>query len=294
MARSRSLTAALSQLLSHVQSPVVAFDERRGLAYVNAAFEAWLGVAGEELAGRRATYSTPSGDASHAEQIVAAICPPAEVFAGSARSVVVACPQADGALSRRRVSFVPLGEAGQPSEAVLGVVEPVESNGPTDDGPPDDAAQLHLRLQNLRRETSARYGLDQLVGESPAIRRVRRQAQLAAASPVRTVIVGPEGSGREHIARSIHFAGRPEYAAPLLPLACGLMDAELLQTSVTAFVRRAARSDTGRPAALLLLDVDQLDGAAQAELAGFLNLPGFDVHILSTARTAPSELAATG
>ncbi|MCA9267947.1 MAG: hypothetical protein KDA41_05725, partial [Planctomycetales bacterium] len=74
----------------------------------------------------------------------------------------------------------------------------------------------------------------------------------------------------------------------------GLMDAELLQTSVTAFVRRAARSDTGRPAALLLLDVDQLDGAAQAELAGFLNLPGFDVHILSTARTAPSELAATG
>jgi DNA-binding NtrC family response regulator len=70
-----------------------------------------------------------------------------------------------------------------------------------------------------------------------------------------------------------------------VPLSCALLDAELLQTTITGFAQRCQRLQPKRPGALLMLDVDQLPPQAQSELAGFLTLPKFTLHVIAIART---------
>jgi DNA-binding NtrC family response regulator len=123
------------------------------------------------------------------------------------------------------------------------------------------------------------------------MRQIRGQVRLAIAGRPQVTISGPPGSGREHLARTIHYHETEEAAPPLVPLSCALLDAELLQSTVEAFVRSCAELETERPAALLLLDADQLPRDAQAALMGFLNIPEFDLHVIATTRQPLAGLA---
>jgi len=145
---------------------------------------------------------------------------------------------------------------------------------------------------------------DEVVGVSLAIERVREQVALAARGKTHVVIQGPSGSGREHVARSLHRRAMPDLREVLVPLWCPLLDAELVQTTVTALVRAfklsseersgdAPGAPSGAPT-LLLLEVDQLTAEAQLELAGFLGLPEFDLYTISTCQDSLIELAGQG
>lgn len=290
MARSRSITASLSRLLGAVQSPVYVLDEQRTLVYVNAACERWLDVRGEQIVGRRCDYhSAPSTD--RLSELTGSLCPPPEAFAGKvATAWLRRAGGAEGAPGRR-ARFLPMGTGELDMEGVICVVDAEESPPPAESDNADADHDLHAQLQQFHRELAGRYRLDRLVGQSLPIRRVRRQALLAVNTQSPTVIVGPPGSGREHIARTIHYAGDADNAPPLMPLACPLLDAELLQTTIVAFARRCADLESPRKGALLLVDVDQLGVAAQAELAGFLNIADFDLHLLATAERSLLELS---
>ena len=148
------------------------------------------------------------------------------------------------------------------------------------------------RLRVFRHRVAARHQLQQLLGDSPAMRRVREQTRIAAAHRTRVLITGPAGSGREHVARTIHYGGGPESAGPLAPLSCSSLDAELLHSTITAFLRQCAELETESPAALLLLDVDELAAEAQAVLADALNIAEFDLRTLATARAGLLQSAA--
>jgi DNA-binding NtrC family response regulator len=146
--------------------------------------------------------------------------------------------------------------------------------------------------------------LDELVGISPAIQRVRDQVSLAARGKTHVLIQGPTGSGREHVARLLHRRATPDASEPLVPLWCPLLDAELIQSTVTALMRQLgapaadlAGSEQGatlQEPTLLLLDVDQLPPDAQAELAGFLTLPGLELYTIATSGDPLLALAEQG
>jgi DNA-binding NtrC family response regulator len=164
-----------------------------------------------------------------------------------------------------------------------------------------EAAELHSRLWRLRRNLAHDCEVDELIGESPAIQRVRSQVELASTGRLRVVIYGPNGSGREHVARLLHRRAMPEPFMPLVPLCCPLANAELLQNTITDLVRHADSmveeseqgAVTGAPT-LLLLEVDQLSEEAQAELAGFLELPSFELYAIATSEVSLIELAREG
>jgi DNA-binding NtrC family response regulator len=297
MSRSRSLTASLSRLLAEIRSPVYVLDGQRAIVYVNAALESWLQTPGEELLDLRCDYQTPAG-AKRCEELAAALCPPPAALVGDVNAFRLTCPLADGTLSRRTARLLRLASDPLETGGVIVVVDAEESPEPQANtiaaAASDESHSMHEALQAYRRRAAGRFRLDRLVGQSPEITRVRRQVISAIRGQPRTVVVGPTGSGREHIARTIHYAGDEAAALPLLPLACPLMDAELMQTTITAFARRVGQSSTARPGALLLLEVDGLDEVAQAELSGFLNQPGFDLQILATARISPLAAAARG
>jgi DNA-binding NtrC family response regulator len=106
------------------------------------------------------------------------------------------------------------------------------------------------------------------------------------------VVVGPSGSGRERIARTIAELQAQGSAEPTIPLDCSLLDAELLQTTVEALLRRSAELTEERLARLLLLEVDQLPADAQLVMTRLLDVDAFDLHVLATARRNPLQLSA--
>ncbi len=289
MGRRRSVARELASLLDASTRPVYALDDRRRIVFCNPACSDWLGVAADELIGRRCDYQASS---PHDVDVTAALCPPPEAFAGTTVEAELVCPLAAGGLSRRRAHFLPLlredGDA-----AVLAVVAAEDQAEQDRERPlePLDSAALHGRLAELYHQVRAPYQLQRLVGESPAIRHVRDQVQLAIGGPARVAVVGPAGSGCEQVARAIHGGGDPQAAAPLMPLTCSLLDPDLLQTTVTAFLRRVGQQPPQSPGTLLLLDVDELSLDSQLELLALLRLPQFALRTIVTARQSLLELA---
>ena len=276
--------------------PIYVLDEMRRIVYCNPACAAWTGIQAAGLIGQRCDYhSRDEGGGPPA--VAAGLCPPPEAFAGRHERGVVACRSSNGKLIHRRAEFVPLGRDPLGCAGVVAVLDGVDLDDgqlplPADGEP--TAGDLHNRIRAFRQACRGRYTIERLIGDSPAIRRVRDQVALAVEGRARVSIIGPLGSGREHIARTIHYNDQQNTAGPLVPLSCSLLDAELLQTTITAFVRRCAELETERPAALLLLEADRLPPDAQMELAGFLNIPEFELHLIATARRSLTDYAEQG
>jgi DNA-binding NtrC family response regulator len=169
-----------------------------------------------------------------------------------------------------------------------------EADADDEDRSDPTGGQLHQWISRLRRRQSDRYQLSRLLGAGPSMKRVYSQVELAGHSRSSVLIVGPPGSGREHVARTIHYAGEEPSHAPLVPLSCRLLDAELLRTTVTAFVRQCAELETEQAGALLLLEVDQLEAEAQTELAGILAISELGLQPIGTARRRLLDLVVDG
>jgi transcriptional regulator with PAS, ATPase and Fis domain len=288
MARARSGTSDLTRTLAACPQPVYLLDSRRMVAYLNAACASWLGIDAEKLIGTRADYHS-GADAGELQRIAAGLCPPVEAFSASHSSGSVTAIVA-GEMQQRSAQFFALAVPDEPSPALLAILatgsEPLAAASEE-----PSAAELHVLLRWLRQTMASRPALGRWVGEAPAVRRVREQFEAASESRARVLVLGPRGSGREELARAIHYGQKPEAAAPLAAIDCALVDAESLQMSITSLVRQHAVSESLATPALMLMDVDRLSPAAQHELWGFLELPGFELRTLATAERSPVELA---
>jgi len=308
-------------MLHHVPYPVYVLDDDLRVVFLNEACCRWLGPAADELIGRQCAYhSSPS--AEPAESLAAALCPPPEVLVAREVTSFVhidrpedSPPSTSGdrpgdspastvaGASRRQVRFVPLGTGPEDVIGVVALVAPEDALfgpeaeqtslelGAVDQAQdPAEPIQLHAHLQRLRSEAALRYGAARLVGHSPAARRARAQVELAAESRCNVLLVGPPGSGRQHLAAAIHYGNQPEEAGSLVPLACGVLGPELIHSTVTALAGKEALGPRAARSSLLLGDVDQLAPEDQAQLAAELCGRGFPLRVISTSRQTLEEL----
>ena len=288
----RSIAADLVRLLDSATGPIYVLDEQRRILFINDACAAWVGCPTGELIGVESRYHS-SGEVTGAAAIAAALAPPPEVWSGERATAIVTLEGPDGRPIARQVQFVPLG--GDAFD-VVGVIAIATHEVDADaqvaaDGNDDAPAELHRQLAQWRRTLAQRYQLDRLLGDSPAMRRVRQQIELASSHTASVAIVGPPGSGRQHAARAIHYGTAAQSAGPLVPLACPLLDVSLLEPSLRALARTGGATD--RPATLLLLDVDQLNSDAQDFL--LRSSPSTSqFRIVATTSTPLSALAAAG
>lgn len=294
MSRKRSNITGLSSALSTSPRPIYAMDRQRRIIYANAACAEWLKVPVGDLLEAECDYHCEASDVSGAG-LGNALCPPPETFQGRRTTTVLSCPLASGGLTQRSAEFFPVGATTDGRNCVLAIV------GPQDERPSagrsvvePSSAQLHRRLSELRQELGETYRVSQILGDDPATLRAREQVRLAVESKSRVVVTGPSGSGREHIARTIHYGWGRQVSVPLAPLACHLLDADLLEATITSFMAGCAELATEQPAALLLLEVDQLPPDGQAALAGILSIQELNVRTIATSRASLELLSEQG
>jgi two-component system response regulator AtoC len=294
MSKSRTTSVRLLRLLSAAATPVYVLDAERRIAYGNEACSAWLGAPIESLLGAACNYQTPAGDDPQAA-LVAGLCPPPAAWLGQCTRGTIARATADSP-ARRSATFVPLprGEGrGAPALLVIAGAEDLPPPAPTAKLRLEAFPELHDELRRFRRAQAARFRIDGLLGSSPLMDRLRRQATMAAGCRESLVVWGPAGSDRVGLARAIHYAG-PLAARPFVPLECGLLGAKLLRTTLAALTAGASPADSLGRGTLLLVDFDRTPAEIQPELAALLTRSNLGYRLLATAREPLDGAAAEG
>ena len=302
-----SRRTVISRLLDELHSPVFVVSRDHKITYANAALGRWLELAPDTISGLDCRYSAES------DSPAAGLCPPPEVFSVGTGSASVWRALADGSTESRRARFVALDPACEHPSHVLAVVDPEPESAPTSRDDLASAApgksslitsstDLHAKLWQLRGAIADQYRIEQLIGQTPAMQRVQQLVRAAVNHPGNVIILGKEGTGREHVARTVHQssagdAGPPSPMAvvgsltPLATLACPVLDTELLEATVSTFLQRCAELEMPRLPMLLLLDVDQLEASVQETLFGLLSVHELELRCVSTARQSLMQCA---
>jgi two-component system response regulator HupR/HoxA len=94
-------------------------------------------------------------------------------------------------------------------------------------------ANERLRAENLflRREVERRYSFDQIVGASPAMNRVFEVMEKVAQTDATVLLTGETGTGKDLVARAIHYAG-PRRERRFVAQNCGALPDTLLESEL--------------------------------------------------------------
>jgi two-component system response regulator AtoC len=100
--------------------------------------------------------------------------------------------------------------------------------------------ERRLKSENaqLRSELHAKYQFSNLVGASPAMNQVYSMIELVAHKTSTVLITGETGTGKELIAKALHYNG-PRKNQPLVSVHCGAIPANLLEDELFGHVKGA-------------------------------------------------------
>lgn len=233
----------------------------RRVAFFNSGCERLTGWSGVEIIGKVCDYV--AGDvAADSEALSSNLCPPPEVFAGVPADVPAYLPHRNGEPLPRLLRFQPLVDDEGNLEGILGFILPIPTPMQTVDTTP--TRKLHAELSALRLGLRQRFGIRTLVCKSPPMLRVLDQITVARSSTAPLLLRGEIGTGKEHIARLIHYESDSRHRT-FMPLDCRRLSALELKQAVRRFLEGGRIEEHGaaggqglRPGTLFFANVDQL------------------------------------
>jgi len=135
-----------------------------------------------------------------------------------------------------------------------------------------------------RNEIRGESSLDEIVGKSPALKRVLDYAAVVAGTDATVLITGETGTGKERVARAIHFMSRRR-DNPLIKVNCaaiptGLLESELFGHEKGAFTgavsQKVGRLELADKGTLLLDEVGEIPLELQPKLLRVLQDQEFE------------------
>ncbi|HEU4367501.1 MAG TPA: sigma-54 dependent transcriptional regulator [Methylomirabilota bacterium] len=91
--------------------------------------------------------------------------------------------------------------------------------------------RLALENRNLREQLQTTFGLENVVGRSPAMAQVFELVKKAARSEANILVLGESGTGKELIARAVH-ANSPRAGQAFVPVDCASLPENLLESEL--------------------------------------------------------------
>ncbi len=146
--------------------------------------------------------------------------------------------------------------------------------------------QQNLEVENvtLRQQLETKFGMENIVGESPAMQEVFDVVRQVAPTRANVLLLGESGTGKELIARAIHQLS-PRNRAPMVTvhsaaLSPTLLESELFGHEKGAFTgaheRRVGRFEQAQGGTLFLDEIGEIDATVQIKLLRFLGERTFE------------------
>lgn len=156
-------------------------------------------------------------------------------------------------------------------------------------GKPVNLEELHITIRNgieardLRRQVSkthqeqaSEFSFAQIIGDSPAMREMKALAQKVAASDVSSVLLqGESGTGKDLVAKAIHYASPERAHKPFVAINCAAIPTNLMESELFGYEKGAFTDAKGRKEGLfeqaeggtLFLDeIGEMELALQAKI----------------------------
>ena len=137
---------------------------------------------------------------------------------------------------------------------------------------------VHGGVARLQTGVGGPAAQDQLIGESPEIKRILKLVGAASKSDVTVLIRGDRGTGKELVARLIHANSRRKFF-PMIPVSCGSLGVSLLESELFGHEKshlhgvqqeRAGKVEMADGGTLFIDDVGAMDVNTQAALLGVI------------------------
>lgn len=134
---------------------------------------------------------------------------------------------------------------------------------------------LKQEIESLQKEVEKKYNFQKIIiGNSPAIKKVFTLMEKAASSNITVSITGETGTGKELVAKSIHFnSERKKF--PFVPINVAAIPGELLESELFghekgaftgAVARRLGKFEEANRGTLFLDEIGEMDINMQAKL----------------------------
>ena len=175
--------------------------------------------------------------------------------------------------------------------------------------------QQTLEVENisLRKQLDAKFGLENIIGQSPAMAEIFEIVQQVAPTRATVLVLGESGTGKELIAKALHQLS-PRAKQSFVTVHCAalaptLLESELFGHERGAFTgaheRRIGRFEQAQGGTLFLDEIGEIDATLQVKLLRFLGERTFervgsnktltaDVRLVAATNKNLEELVKTG
>jgi two-component system response regulator AtoC len=128
--------------------------------------------------------------------------------------------------------------------------------------------------RQLRQELDRKFGLEKLIGNSPAMVEIHDRVRQVAPARATVLVEGESGTGKELIAQSLHMLS-PRRDAHFVPVHCAALSPQLLESELFghekgaftgATERRAGRFEEANHGTIFLDEIGEIDPATQVKL----------------------------
>ena len=155
--------------------------------------------------------------------------------------------------------------------------------------------ERRLALQNtaLKKQLGSRW---ELIGESEAMRRLKKQVEQVAGAEASVLITGENGTGKEVVARNLHLLG-PRASEPFVTVNCAAIPEELIESELFghekgsftgANERRTGHFEAADGGTLFLDEIGDMPLEAQAKVLRALE--NHEVTRVGASETVPVDI----
>ncbi|MBC7449236.1 MAG: sigma-54-dependent Fis family transcriptional regulator [Hymenobacteraceae bacterium] len=134
-----------------------------------------------------------------------------------------------------------------------------------------DRQKLVVETKTLKRKISKKF---EMIGASPALEAVRKQIDKVAPTDARVLVTGPNGAGKEMVARLIHEKSN-RADGPMIEVNCAAIPSELIESELfghekgsftSAIKQRLGKFEQASGGTLFLDEIGDMSLSAQAKV----------------------------
>lgn len=147
-----------------------------------------------------------------------------------------------------------------------------------------EARQLRREVEQVRKERAREFNFKQIVGESPAMKKMLALAAKVAESEVSSVLLqGESGTGKDLVAKAIHY-GSQRAEGPFVAVNCAALPATLIESELFGYekgaftdakARKEGLFEQAEGGTLLLDEIGEVELSLQAKLLRVLEEGAF-------------------